>query len=176
MSMRSQRFLLFRIHRYQDTEAFSELYDVYFERIRRFVYFKLPKDLVDEVTAEVFLRGWEYATSSPVENAAALFYRIARNLIADHYRKKSIVTTDIDSVEVESLSDVEHEVEVRMESGHLLTALRTLKGDYQEVLVMRYLDEMSISEIASAMNKSSNSVRVLLYRAKRALKESVTHI
>ena len=173
--MRRQRFLLFRVYRYQDADAYAELYDIYYERIRRFVYFKLPNPVVDETAAEVFLRAWEYATASSVDNAAALFYRIARNLIADYYRKHGDQKLEsIDSQEIESSDDVEQNVEGKMESEKLLVILKGLKGDYQEVIMMRYLDEMSISEIASATGKTSNHIRVTLHRAKKALKDAAT--
>lgn len=175
MSMRRQRFLLFRVYKYQDADAYAELYDIYYERIRRFVYFKLPKPVVDETSAEVFLRAWEYATASSVDNAAALFYRIARNLIADHYRKHGDQQFEsIDSHEFESNDDVEKSVEGKLESEKLLMVLKELKSEYQEVIMMRYLDDMNISEIASATGKTSNNIRVTLHRAKKALKDAAT--
>jgi RNA polymerase sigma-70 factor, ECF subfamily len=60
-----------------------------------------------------------------------------------------------------------------MEGDELLATLRTLKDEYREVLVMRYLSEMEVGEIASALEKTPNSVRVLLHRAKKALQEKV---
>ncbi len=174
MSMRSQRFLLFRIYRYQDAEAYAELYDGYYERIRRFVFFKLPPEVVDEVTAEVFLRAWEYATASAVHDAPALFYKIARNLIADYYRKNANKKTEsLDDHVIVDEANLEEDVDDQMEASHLLKVLRGIHEEYQEVLVMRYLDDMSIAEIASATGKTANNVRVLLFRAKRALKSAV---
>ena len=170
--MRRQTFLLFRVYRFQDTEAYGELYDLYCERIHRFVYFKLPKsEDADEVTAEVFLRGWEYATSSRVEHASALFYRIARNVIADFYRKRSDEVGLDAAHELPSGEDVAETAAKNEESAHILSLLRQLKDEYREVLIMRYLDEMSVKEVAAALEKTPNNTRVLLYRAKKALEE-----
>ena len=173
--MRRQTFLLFRVYRFQDTEAYGDLYDLYYERIHRFVYFKLPKaEDADELTAEVFLRGWEYATSSRVENAPALFYRIARNVIADFYRKRS-EETGLDQVaHLASGQDIEAEAVIKEEVAELLTLLKQVKEEYQEVLIMRHLDEMSVKEIAAALEKTPNNIRVLLHRAKKALEELAT--
>jgi RNA polymerase sigma-70 factor (ECF subfamily) len=176
MSALREKFLAFRVSRYADREAYGEIYDLFADRIRRFLVFKLPRtEDADELTNEVFLRGWEYMSSGTVNNLNAFFFRIARNLIADFYRKYKI-TEDIQSAEVlDAGISVERDVAIKLEGDDLLGVLRTLKDEYREVLVMRYLSEMEVGEIASALEKTSNGVRVLLHRAKKALQEKVDH-
>ncbi len=169
--MRRQSFLLFRIYRFQDTKAYAELYDLYYIRIRRFVYFKVPVGPeVDEVTAEVFLRGWEYATSSRVNHAGALFYRIARNLIADFYRKRREEVSTDQVAELDDGTDLAGDVADKEEAQALVLLLRELKDEYREILHMRYLDDMSVKEISAILEKTPNHVRVTLHRARQALK------
>jgi RNA polymerase sigma-70 factor, ECF subfamily len=169
--MRRQSFLLFRIYRFQDTKAYAELYDLYYTRIRRFVFFKVPEGPeVDEVTAEVFLRGWEYMTSSRVDHAGALFYRIARNLIADYYRKRQEEISTDQIVELPDRVDLASDVADKEEAQALILLLRELKEEYREILHMRYLDEMSVKEISQILEKTPNHVRVNLHRARQALK------
>lgn len=174
MSMRRQAFLMFRVYRFQDTKAYSELYDFYAARVRRYIFYKVPRpEDADELTADVFLRGWEYATANKVEQAGSFFYRIARNVIADFYRKHQEVA------ELNEAKDVPHAhgqtvAEAAMqeeETSQVLQAMKRLKEEYREVLMMRYLDEMSIKEIALALDKTTINVRVLLHRAKKALQE-----
>lgn len=170
MSMRRQKFLLFRVYRFQDSEAYGILYDKHYEKIHRFVHFKLPRiEDVDEVTSEVFLRGWEYATSTRVENAPALFYTIARRAIADYYRKRADEISLDAAVNVASDDNPLEDAVGGEESEKLLNLLKQLRNEYQEVLIMRHLDEMNIREIAAALEKTPNNVRVLLHRAKKAL-------
>lgn len=172
MTMRRQKFLLFRVYQFQDTRAYGELYDLYYVKIRRFVFFKLPNgNDADEVASEVFLRGWEYTTSSRVENPSALFYRIAKNLVADYYRKRNETVSLDDIGDVVGEDRMGEKVATKMESDQLISQLRMLKEEYRDVLVMKYLDEMSVKEIADALEKTSNNVRVLLFRAKQALKD-----
>lgn len=169
--MRRQSFLLFRIYRFQDTKAYAELYDLYYTRIRRFVFFKVPAGSeVDEVTAEVFLRAWEYMTSSRVDHAGALFYRIARNLIADYYRKRQEEISTDQIMELPDETDLAKEVEGKEEVAALMLLLREIKEEYREILHMRYLDEMSVKEISQILEKTPNHVRVNLHRARQALK------
>jgi len=171
---RRSKFLLFRVYRYRDTAAYGQLYDFYISRIRRFITFRVARtEDAEELAAEVFLRGWEYATSSIVKNPGALFYKIARNLVADHYRQKKL---EMGYDEVEDIADsheIVEELSVKEEHLALIGNLKSLKEEYRDMIVMRYLDEMSISEIAEALEKTSGSVRVTLHRAKKALQELV---
>ena len=169
--MRHQKFLLFRIYRFRDTRAYGQLYDFYYKKVRRHIYFKVPRgEDADELTAEVFLRGWEYITSSKVDHAGALFYRIARNVVADFYRSRSEEHSS-EGMELSDESQLEEEVMQHDEQRRLIAQLKDIKEEYREVLVMRYLDELSVSEIAQILEKTPNNIRVTLHRAKRALKE-----
>lgn len=171
MSMRRQKFLLFRVYRFRDTGAYAQLYDEYYQRIRRYIYFKVPRsEDADELTSEVFLRGWEYGTSSRVENAGALFYRIARNIIADFYRSREEVE-ELKDQRVASSEDAAQDLMIKEEHAQLMNLMRRLKEEYQDVLVMRFLDEMSVKEISIVLEKTPNNVRVLLHRAKKSLQE-----
>lgn len=174
MSTLREKFLAFRVYRYQDSTAYGEIYDMFADRIRRFLAFKLPRNEdADELAGEVFLRGWEYMTSSAVNNLNAFFFRIARNLVADFYRKYKI-TEELDALsEKDDGISVSEKIALKIESDKLIESLRGIKDEYREVLVMRYLSEMEVGEIASALEKTSNSVRVLLHRAKKALQEKV---
>jgi len=126
---------------------------------------------VDELTADVFLRGWEYATSSRVENANALFFKIARNLIADFYRARKVTEPMTEAENVASGKELLEELMVEEEHKVLLRNMNVLREEYKDVLVMRYLDQMSVREIGEALDKAPNNVRVLIHRAKKALKE-----
>lgn len=171
MSSLRQKFLTFRVYRHRDASAYGQLYDLHADRIRRFLVFKVPRrEDADELTSEVFLRGWEYMTTSNVENSGALFFRIARNLVADFYRKYH-VTEQIDAAnEVASRESVQDIVATKIASDDLIDQLRGLKEEYRDVLVMRYLSEMNVGEIASALEKTPNAIRVLLHRATKTLR------
>ena len=109
-------------------------------------------------------------TTSNVENSGALFFRIARNLVADFYRKYH-PTEEIDAAsEVASRESVQETVATKIASDDLIDQLRGLKEEYRDVLVMRYLSEMNVGEIASAIEKTPNAVRVLLHRATKMLR------
>lgn len=174
MSTLRQKFLAFRVYRHRDSAAYGEIYDLFADRIRRFLAFKLPRNEdADELTSEVFLRGWEYMTTGAVNNLNAFFFRIARNLVADFYRKYKITEGIEQAEQYDDGISLEGEVATKIAGDELLETMRTLKDEYREVLVMRYLSEMEVGEIASALEKTPNSIRVLLHRAKKALQGKV---
>ncbi len=170
MNAKKQQFLLHRVYAHRDTEAYGELYDAYFEKIRRYLFFKLPTGHdADELAGEVFLRGWEYATASRVNYAGALFYRIATRLVADFYRKR-IIEGDISEAEaIASSENIEHELDTKDAAGKLAKGIRQLKEEYRELIILKFLNEMEIKEIARILGKTPNNIRVSLHRAKRAL-------
>lgn len=170
MSSLRQKFLTFRVYRHRDAAAYGQLYDIHADRIRRFLVFKVPRrEDADELTSEVFLRGWEYMITSSVDNSGALFFRIARNLVADFYRKYRPTENLESATEVASQVSVQDQVATKIASDDLIGQLRGLKDEYRDVLVMHYLSEMNVGEIASALEKTPNAIRVLLHRAKKAL-------
>ncbi|NBS70515.1 sigma-70 family RNA polymerase sigma factor [bacterium] len=173
MSGYRTKYLAKRVFNARDGQAYGELYDLYANRIRRFLFFKLPrKEDAEDLLHETFLRAWEYMTSSMVEDVGALLFRIARNLVADFYRKKTPeALTEALEASLQAGTDIEKATDLRIEGAQVIEVLQGMKEEYKEVLVMRYLSEMEIEEIAAALTKTPNNIRVLLHRAKAALKK-----
>ncbi len=107
----------------------------------------------------------------------ALLYKIARNAIIDHYRDKglssSISLEDApqalevpdDSQNQEDLIDQKADLELIREK------LMLLKDEYREVIIWRFIEDLSMDEIANITGKKKGNIRVLLHRALTALKE-----
>lgn len=172
--MSQPSFLAFRVYRFRDRDAYGRLYDEHAAAIRRFLAHKLARrEDIDELTSEVFLRGWEYMTSESVANPQALFFRIAHNLIADFYRKgdRTEALSDELAETLQEPSSLAEDVARHEEAQALVKKLQQLKEEYRQVLLLKYFSDMSVLEIAGAIDKSPNAVRVLLFRAKRALKK-----
>ena len=67
------------------------------------------------------------------------------------------------------LAQLDSEAEIQ----NLEIVLRRLKDEYREVIILRYLEELSIPEIATVLSKSKGSVRVLIHRALKVVKEII---
>jgi len=155
---------------------FSEIYDKYIEKIYRFIFLKVnSQDIAEDLTSETFLRVFESFKTNNIENPQAFLYRVARNLVTDHYREKGrtqIVSADYVSV-VDPEENLEKKAILNSDMDNIRTALASLKREYQDVIIYHYLDELSIPEIAKIMEKSEGTVRVTLHRALRALRTIV---
>ena len=172
-----EKLLLYKIITKRDTESYGILYDKYIEKIYRFVYFKVrSKEDAEDVTSDVFLKAWNYLTQkspSTVESVSGLLFTIARNSIIDLYReraKKPQVSLDV----IEDLIAEQTVVEVfdsKQSTEKVIACIKKMKHDYQEVLLLKYVEELKISEISKVIQKSSVSTRVLLHRAVKKLKE-----
>lgn len=172
-----EQFLLHRIRTRHDTEAFAEIYDIYAVRITRFIRLKVARhEDAEELQAEVFERAWGALCKSRVGNLGALLYTIARRTIADHYRKMERLPRESDletAATISDGSDAQMDAVVQSDLAAVNRALCGLYEDYRELIVMRFMDQMTISEIAVILHKTPNSVRVGLHRAIGALKRAL---
>jgi RNA polymerase sigma-70 factor (ECF subfamily) len=94
---------------------------------------------------------------------------IARSTVVDHLRKKKF--------ELVRMEDAPETVDQRMNSAmsaelsETLAAIKLLKEEYREALLMRHVDGLGVGEISEALGKSGGATRVLIHRATEALKE-----
>jgi len=186
MSNLVDRYLLFRIRTKRDPEAFAKIYDRYVKALYRFTLLKLPsQEEAQDITAETFTKAWNYLQEHrEITNIRALFYRIARNLIADYYRNRPVsvafdaVTNQSDFASTpmkDALgSDLGRErelIEARTELTLILQQLGQLKEDYRDVVMLRLVDDLAFDDIADILGKTAGNVRVIYHRAIKALKE-----
>lgn len=154
-------------------EEFSAIYDKYVEKIYRFIFIKVnSQEITEDLTSETFLRCWKYFNNKKIDNAQAFLYRIAKNLVIDHYKEKAkvkIVSTDSISI-IDNETGLEEKAFNNSDLENIRLALSGLKEDYQDVIIWHYLDDMSISEIASLTEKTEGAVRVMIHRALKDLK------
>jgi len=159
-----------------DPEAIGALYDRYVGRIYNYIYHRVGQaDLAEDLTAQVFARMLEAIREGRAwrTSFSGWIYRIAHNLVIDHYRRRSRATF----VELEEASplvadgaDPVRKVEARLEGEHLRAALGKLTEEQAEVIALRFLDEFSIAEVAAMMNKTEGAIKALQYRAVLALR------
>lgn len=162
-------------------KQFLEWYDRYVGKIYRYIYFRVgAAETAQDLTSEVFLKSWQYLNSRGVNNPRAFFYQVARNLITDFYRKKDSLPISLEEIADKTFSDkisdkneFERKTGVSLEMETVKRALKKLNGDYQEIIIWHYLDELEIKEIAEILDKREGTVRTLLSRALNELREAL---
>jgi RNA polymerase sigma-70 factor, ECF subfamily len=157
-------------------ENYSKIYDDCVDKIYRFIFFKVnSQDIAEDLCSETFLRGWEVLKNkdNTIDNPQAFLYKVAKNLIVDHYREKGkaqVVLADNELL-IDPRSDFQEGVISSLEFDRAKTVLSKLKDDYQEVVIWHYIEELSVPEIAKILDKSEGAVRVMLHRATKAIKK-----
>jgi len=166
-----------------DKEAFIRVYDENIADIYRFVYFKIghPEEAHD-LTSMIFLKTWNYIQNNQLESSRtlrALLYKIARNVIIDYYRDKSTktpVSLDDENNPIEVVDnsiDPQDKIDQEADLDLIKQKLPLLKEEYREVIVMKFVNDLSLEEIADISGKKRGNIRVLLHRALIALRELV---
>jgi len=159
-------------------KAFSRIYDQYVDKIYRFIFFKVSsQEIAEDLCSETFIRGWQSfkENNKEIKNPQAFLYKIARNLIIDYYREKSKV--QFVSADCVSIDDPETNLEKqsldRSDIETIRTAIADLKDDYREIIILHYINDLSIPEVAEIMGKTEGAVRVQLHRALKSLRNRI---
>lgn len=163
-------------------EQFGKIYDQYINKIYRFVYLKVSsQEVAEDITSKVFIKGWEAfkADSDGIKNPGAFMYQIARNSVIDYYRQKGrtkTVSTD-DSPEIVDPETSAHDKAIlNADVNTVRRAIGKLKKEHQDVIIWYYLDDMAIDSIAKLIEKPAGTVRVMIHRGLKDLKEIVENL
>ena len=144
-------------------ENFTEVYDKYADLIFRHCFFRVhERELAKELMQETFIKGWKYISDGKeVENIKALLYKIATNLVIDHSRreknKKRISLDYLLEQGFEPGEDKSDRIKNKMDAENALTVVTKLKNKYQEVVLLRYVEDLSIKEIEIIDEKEAMS-------------------
>lgn len=158
-----------------DPEAFAFFYDQYMAKVYRFVYMRVSDKVVaQDLTQDIFLKTWQHSVDKKdIQNFAAFIFRVARNSIIDYYRlsrRQELPLEYADETEDPYTDQKTSSIDKEIDLKSLLALLQQMKVEYQEVLMLRYVEDLSIDDIAVIMQKDKNNIRVLLHRALNKLK------
>jgi len=161
----------------RDATAFGRLYESHLDRIYRYVYYRVGSESeAEDLTEQVFLKAWEAIDRYQLRGApfAAWLYRLAHNLVIDHYRGRHPNTPLDDIAEAEEPGiDVLVSVENQLEAEEVREALRKLHPEHQQLIVLRFIEGLSHAEVALLIGKSEGAARVIQHRALQALAKAL---
>ena len=169
--------------RYGDLAAMEQLFNTYFDRLYSLVFHEVGRDhaVAEDVTQEIFLN---VLTSIGTFRGQSKLYTwlcsIAHHKIADFYRRQERErkyrkrASSTGAIEPEQIPDTGPPIPSMTESEEtrhtVEQALLSLPLDYRQVLILKYVEEMSVLEISQIMHRSPKSVEGLLARARKALR------
>ena len=158
-----------------DAEAFGLVYDRYVDQIYRYLYYRVGSHaLAEDLTSETFLRALRRIDSFTYtgKDIGAWFTTIARNLVTDHVKSSrfKLEVSTADMLDADRGDDgIETQVIERLRDAALLDAVRRLKPEQQECIVLRFLQGLSVAETSGVMGRSEGAVKQLQLRAVRTL-------
>lgn len=167
---------LIKLAKQGEKEPFAQLYNHYVGPIYRFVLVKVgSRAEAEDLTHDVFLSAWENLKGYKHQGFpfSSWLYQIARNRVIDHYRTRKAYT-ELDNVDEELLKVVcvaERELETALTMEKIRSALVRLSPDQQDVIIMKFVEDLSNEEIAEALGKTDGAIRLLQHRAIQNLKE-----
>ncbi len=163
-----------------DEKSFAKLYDLYIDKIYRFVFLKINNQTkAEEIVQDVFLKLWKISQDEnrEVRNLSALLYQISRFAVIDYYRsqniKKETVSIDEISLAEEPVSndDIEKNIDIEYDIEKIKQALVDLPEIYKDIIIMKFIDELTNKEISLVLNKEEGNVRVLVSRALKKIRQ-----
>ncbi|MDP3729172.1 MAG: RNA polymerase sigma factor [bacterium] len=156
-------------------EAFGQLYDHYLPKIYRFVYLKVTNQSeAEDLAHDVFLSAWQNMHRYNYQGLpfSSWLYQISKNAVIDFYRtsKKNIHIDAVSEDIFEVNERIPETLDIILITEKMKKIILKLKPDYQDVLIMRFVEDLSYEEIAAALDKSEGSIRLTQHRALKELK------
>ena len=162
-----------------DREAFGVLYERHIRRIYNYVYYRTGSAAdAEDLTSRTFFQAMNNLHRYQVQAVpfSAWLYRIAHNLVANWHRDSGRhrvasteglfgIATDDDGPQVAA--------EVGEEKRELHLAIRGLAADRQQLLILKFSEELSNDEIATIMGRTEGAIKALLHRTIRGLRDEL---
>ncbi len=162
-----------------DKDAFGELYERYLPKMYNYIYYRTSNQHdAEDLTSRVFFRAMSHIGNYVDKGVPfqAWLYRIAHNLVAnwhrDQARRKIIALDDYvaHSLKSESPDRLAEELE---EQEQLMAAIRRLPEDRQQLLLLKFIDQLSNAEIGEIMSRTEGAVKSLYHRTLLALRDEL---
>lgn len=166
----------------EDSDAFGVLYQRYVDRIYNYVYYRVGNHAdAEDLTSRVFFRALQHIGRYQDQGVpfSAWLYRIARNMVANWHRDNSRRQfLALDDVAQWRFSEDGPEVTAQFAENKelLLTALRRLPPDRQEMLILKFVDRLPNAEIGRIMGRSEGAIKSLYHRTLLALRDEMPKV
>ncbi|MGP4040025.1 RNA polymerase sigma factor [Gracilibacillus sp. D59] len=165
-------------------EEFRLVYDMFYSRVYRDVFF-ITKDshLAQDALQETFVKAYQHMHRlEDKERMGAWLSTIATRTAIDILRKRKgareVLTEDI-AIQEKNINekgfDTLHIVEANLVKEDLLESIYEINAEYREVILLRYIHDLSIKEIAHLLKIKESTVKTRLHRARNKIKEKVQH-
>jgi RNA polymerase sigma-70 factor (ECF subfamily) len=163
-----------------DPDAFGLLYERYVDKIYNYVYYRTGNHHdAEDLTARVFHQALHNIPRFVQRGVpfSAWLYRIAHNLVANWHRDRSrqnVISLDrLVTLGGPGGDGPFQQVLTRERRQILLTAIRSLPAERQQLLILKFVERMPNAQIGRIMGRSEGAIKSLYYRTLAALREDL---
>ncbi len=156
----------------QLTEAYKEHGDAIF----RYCFFRISdREKALDFVSETFIRMWKYILDgNDIKNTKTFLYTVARNIIIDEYRKKNTISLDqLIDAGIEPYVEIENPMYDSLDYSRVMECINKLPENYSSIIIMRYVNDLSIKEIADTLKESENVISVRIHRGLAKIRELI---
>lgn len=163
----------------ENPEAFGALYERYVDKIYNYICYRVGSDQdAEDLTARTFYRALEHFPSYEDRGApfSAWLYRIAHNLVANWHRdnsRRKMITLDDMILRAPKGKGPAIRAEKSDEEDVMLTAVRGLAPDRQQLIVLKHVEGMTNAEIGEVMGRTEGAIKSLYHRTLVTLREDL---
>ena len=163
-----------------NAESFGELYDHYLPKIYRYIFAKVShREYAEDIAHEVFLAAWKNLPGYRMRGFpfSSWLYRIARNEVIEYYRleKHHVSVDELDPDVVHLTPAVHDELDRALAWNAVRNAMDHLTNQERDVLILRFVNDLTPKEVAAVLGKSEGAIRVMQHRALKELKQRFAH-
>lgn len=172
-----------------DQDAFAEIVELFKDKIYQLVYRMIGNSHeAEDIAQEAFIRAYININSFDVNRKFSTWlYRIATNLTIDRIRKKKpdyyldaeVAGTEGLTMYSQVAADIalpEEEVETLELQGEIQRQILKLPDKYRSVIVLKYIDELSLIEISEILEIPVGTVKTRIHRGREALRQQLRHV
>jgi RNA polymerase sigma-70 factor (ECF subfamily) len=132
------------------------------------------REAAEDILQSAFARGLDRDTDVPDEKVVAWFYRVLRNAVIDHYRRRSAASRAAEAWGHEFVEGREPDAQLHHEICQCVSGLlATLKPEYQDALRIVDLEDGKLSDLANETGITAENAAVRVHRARKALRRQV---
>ena len=164
--------------RRQNEARLTGLFNEYYDKIARYAFVRVRnRTEAEDIASEVFLKALHSLESYKQQGIPmqAWLFRIAHNLVVDHFRKTAKKKTiPIDSVQIESVTDPVRTAEMNIELARVNKAMEQLTPAQREVIRLRFFGGFTSKEVGQILNKGDGAIREMQRAATQSLRNLLT--
>jgi RNA polymerase sigma-70 factor (ECF subfamily) len=154
-----------------DLRALGIIYEFYYPKILKYMYYRTNCSDYEDLTAEVFHKVVK-SIDRQDGNFEAWLYKIARNVVTDHWRSKNTrESANYEDSNIEDLPSRVDQIGLINTGIDIENALGQLADEQREILILRFLQGFDSLEIAKITGKSHGAVRAMQFRGLSALRK-----